>query len=65
MAQCVMTSGTMTMPRWCADNWDSLLMVISIILGFSSVSIKFCASINIQVLLPSVEVDSVRLQCPY
>jgi hypothetical protein len=25
--QCVMTSGTMQMPKWCADNWDSLQMV--------------------------------------
>ena len=27
MEQCVMTRGTMRMPLWCADNWDSLLTV--------------------------------------
>ena len=27
MGQCVMTSGTMRMPLWSADNWDSPPMV--------------------------------------
>jgi len=33
MGQCVMTSGTMRMPLWSADNWDSPPMVSGVMKG--------------------------------
>ena len=70
MAQYVMISGTLKMPLWCADNWDSLLMVISMsvlecVLDILIICSFICSVTTLQVRLPSVEVDSVRLQCPY